>query len=185
MVQEFGTERAAQAFLDIAALVAEHRARLPRLVKHFVRDDDLAASIVQDCFPRAYSARHRFRGECSVHTWLITIATNLVRDSQRAKKVKFWRNVASTSIGARELAPKLRHPASSPERQTLAREQVEAVNRTILCLSEKQGAIFRMRFVYGLDVQEIAQAMGMPVRTTKTILLRAVHIVRAQVRKGK
>ena len=83
-------ERAITELDDIDALVRTHRARLFRFVAFSVGDEDVAASIVQDCFVKAYTGRDKFRGDCSVQTWLTSIALNLVRDHQRTRKLQFW-----------------------------------------------------------------------------------------------
>ena len=49
-------ERALSELDDIDALVRNHRARLLRFVTFSVGDDDVAASIVQDCFLKASGA---------------------------------------------------------------------------------------------------------------------------------
>ncbi len=82
-------ERGLAELDDIDLLVRTHRARLLRFVTFSVGDEDVAASIVQDCFLKAWSNRARFRGEASVATWLTSIAVNLVRNHQRTRKLQF------------------------------------------------------------------------------------------------
>ena len=50
-----GKERAASELDDIDQLVQRYRARLLRFVAFSIGDLDLAQSIVQDCFLKAYS----------------------------------------------------------------------------------------------------------------------------------
>ncbi|HVG27709.1 MAG TPA: RNA polymerase sigma factor, partial [Acidobacteriaceae bacterium] len=86
-------ERALNELDDMDVLVRTHRARLLRFVTFSLGDEDLAASVVQDCFVKAWANREKFRGDCSVQTWLHSIALNLVRDYQRTQKFRFWRQV--------------------------------------------------------------------------------------------
>src|ERR1700690_3685947 len=116
-------ERALSELEDIDALVRTHRGRLLRFVMFSVGDDDVAASIVQDCFLKAWANRANFRGDSSVATWLTSIAVNLVRDHQRTRKVQFWRKAAKTATDVMEVASILPGNESSPERQLLARER--------------------------------------------------------------
>jgi len=53
---------------EIDGLVRIYRPRLLRFVTFSIGDQDLAESIVQDCFLRAYNARESFRGDCTVST---------------------------------------------------------------------------------------------------------------------
>jgi DNA-directed RNA polymerase specialized sigma24 family protein len=71
---------------EIDGLVRIYRPRLLRFVTFSIGDQNLAESIVQDCFLRAYNARESFRGDCTVSTWLFGIANNLIRDHLRTKK---------------------------------------------------------------------------------------------------
>jgi RNA polymerase sigma-70 factor (ECF subfamily) len=178
-------ERALSELDDIDALVRTHRARLLRFVTFSVGDEDVAASIVQDCFMKAYTCRDSFRGDCSVHTWLASIAINLVRDHQRTRKMQFWRKAAKTATDVMEVASILPAKGSSPEVQLLAREKAAAVATCIDTLSPNQRAVFLMRFSDEMELADIAKAMKMPVNTVKTHLHRAVRVVRERVGEGQ
>lgn len=71
------------------ALVRDHRSGVQRYVLSRVNDADLAETVTHDCFLRAYESRDEFREECSIRTWLIAIATNLIRDYTRTKRFRF------------------------------------------------------------------------------------------------
>ena len=110
-----GKERAATELDDIDQLVHRYGARLLRFVAFSIGDQDLAQSIVQDCFMKAYNARENFRGECSVQTWLNRIALNMILDHQRTQKFRFWRSFRKTAVEITEIASTLPSGASTPE----------------------------------------------------------------------
>ena len=166
---------------DLETLVRTHRARLLRFVAFSVGDEDLAATIVQDCFLKAYTKREQFRGDSSVSTWLTTIAVNLVRDHLRTRKLQFWRKAAKTSIDVMEVASVLPDNVSSPETQLLAREKAAAVTRILETLSVNQRTVFLMRFSEGMELASIAAATGLKLSTVKTHLHRAVHTLRERL----
>jgi RNA polymerase sigma-70 factor, ECF subfamily len=174
-------ERALNELDDIESLVQTHRARLLRFVTFSLGDEDLAASIVQDCFVKAWTNRHNFRGDCSVQTWLHSIALNLVRDYQRTQKFRFWKQVRKTATDVTEVAGILPSAVSSPEHQLLARERAREVAEILKDLSPNQRTAFVLRFQEELDLREIAQVMGLPINTVKTHLHRAVRSVRARM----
>src|SRR5579875_3629645 len=174
-------ERALSELDDIDALVRNHRARLLRFVTFSVGDDDVAASIVQDCFLKAWANRANFRGESSVATWLTSIAVNLIRDHQRTRKVQFWRKAAKTATDVMEVASILPGHDISPERQLLARERAAGVVAALESLSTNQRTVFLMRSSEEMELADIAQARKMPVNTVKTHLHRAVRAVRQKV----
>jgi RNA polymerase sigma-70 factor (ECF subfamily) len=174
-------ERALNELDDIEELVRTHRARLLRFVTFSLGDEDLAASIVQDCFVKAWVNRQNFRGDCSVQTWLHSIALNLVRDYQRTQKFRFWKQVRKTATDITEIAGILPSAASSPEHQLLARERAREVAEILETLSLNQRTAFVLRFQEEMDLSEMAVAMRMPINTVKTHLHRAVRVVRARM----
>jgi len=163
---------------DVAELMRLYRAKIFRFVAFSVRDFDAAESITQDCFLKAHNTRHQFRGDCSVSTWLMRIAFNLVRDHTKTLKFRFWKNIQTTAVNVDELGHYLPSNASSPEAQFLARERVELIQSTLDKLSEKQRSIFLMKFIEDLDLTEIGEIMDMPLQTVKTHLYRAVATIR-------
>ncbi|WP_255483954.1 sigma-70 family RNA polymerase sigma factor [Granulicella sp. 5B5] len=165
---------------DIDTLVRTYRPRLLRYVTFSIGDPDLAESITQDCFLKAYHGRANFRGDCSVNTWLTSIAVNLVRDQQRLQKFRFWRQARATAIDVTEAANFLPSHECSPETRMLVSERTRQVQEALVSLSEKQRTVFLMRFVEEMELSEIAAATRMPLNTVKTHLHRALKSVRAQ-----
>jgi len=174
-------ERTGTELDDIDTLVRTYRPRVLRFVAFSIGDADLAESITTDCFMKAYNGRDKFRGDCSVNTWLTSIALNLVRDQQRLQKFRFWRQARATAIDVTDAASYLPSTESSPERKILVREQSQQVQAALEHLSPNQRTIFLMRFAEEMDLQEIAKNLNMPINTVKTHLHRALKSVRAQV----
>jgi RNA polymerase sigma-70 factor (ECF subfamily) len=174
-------ERTGSELDDIDALVRTYRPRLLRFVAFSIGDADLAESITQDCFLKAYNGRHNFRGDCSVNTWLTSIAVNLIRDQQRLQKFRFWRQARATAIDVTDAANFLPSNESSPESRVLVKEKANQVQAALENLSPNQRSIFLMRFADELDLSEIAALTHMPINTVKTHLHRALKSVRSQV----
>lgn len=166
---------------DIDGLVRIYRPRLLRYVTYSIKDQDLAETITQDCLLKAYKGRASFRGDCSVSTWLFSIANNLVRDQLRTKKFQFWRTARATAVDVTEMAGSLDSGETSPERRMLAKERAAEMAELVLGLSEKQRSVFTLRFMDEMDLDEIALATAMPVNTVKTHLHRAVTSIRKQM----
>jgi RNA polymerase sigma-70 factor (ECF subfamily) len=180
-----GQEREASELDDIEQLVHRYRARLLRFVAFSTGDQDLAESIVQDCFMKAYNARASFRGECGVHTWLNRIAVNLIRDNQRTQKFRFWKSFRKTALDVTEIASSLSAGSGTPEKSLLMREQVAQVAEALKALSFNQRTIFLMRFQEGMGIREISLATDISVNTVKTHLYRAIKTVREKIGEVK
>lgn len=185
MTEVHSAVRTATELDDIDALVRTYRPRLLRFVAFSIGDADLAESITQDCFLKAWNAREKFRGDCSVNTWLTSIAVNLIRDQQRLQKFRFWRQARATAIDVTEAASFLPSNESSPEARILVREKAQQVQAALEDLSPNQRTVFLMRFVEEMDLSEIAAATKMPINTVKTHLHRALKSVRSQVESAR
>jgi RNA polymerase sigma-70 factor (ECF subfamily) len=166
---------------DIDALVRAYRPKVFRFVAFSITDRDAAESITQDCLLKAHLTRNQFRGDCSISTWLMRIAFNLVRDHTKSQKFRFWKSAAVSAVDASEVSQHLASGATSAEAQLIARERVQMVYEALRELSGKQRSIFLMRFVEEMDLTEIAASTGMTVPTVKTHLYRAVGAIRARL----
>jgi RNA polymerase sigma-70 factor, ECF subfamily len=166
---------------DIDALVRAYKPKVLRFVAFSISDRDAAESITQDCLLKAHLTRNQFRGDCSISTWLMRIAFNLVRDHTKSQKFRFWKSAAASAIDASEVSQYLPSGATSAEAQLIARERVRMVYEALRELSGKQRSIFLMRFVEEMDLSDIAAITGMSVPTVKTHLYRAVGSIRARL----
>jgi RNA polymerase sigma-70 factor, ECF subfamily len=160
-----------------------YHGRVFRYILFATRDEDVAASLTQDCFLRAHTARSSFRGDCAMSTWLMRIAVNLVRDHQRSMKLRFWKRAAM--LDAAEMCERLPDMKSSTEHRLIAQERVASVWRAVETLSERQRSIFLLRFVEELELPEIAEAMQLNLNTVKSHLYRALNAVKQQVGEAR
>ena len=158
-----------------------YKPKVFRFVAFSLTDRDAAESITQDCFLKAHLTRDQFRGDCSVSTWLMRIAFNLIRDHTKSQKFRFWKKAAATAVDAHDPSLHLASGASSAEARLIAKERVEMVHRTLQELSDKQRSVFVMRFVEEMDLADIAAVTGMSLPTVKTHLYRAVGAIRARL----
>ena len=169
----------ASAAADFEAIFRAYRSRIFRFVFASLRDDDAADSVTQDCFFHAFRAWSAFRRECSLDTWLMRIAINLVRDYHRNRRWQFWKRTHEHSEAWE--AARLAGPTHSPEAQLLLREQVEAVWQAVGKLPERQRTVFLLRFVEEMDLLDIAAATGMREGTVKAHLFTALRTVRKRM----
>jgi len=165
-------------FDDIAAVHAMYEARVFRYLLFSLRDRDLALSLTQDTFLSAWRSRASFRGDCSIATWLMRIAVNLVRNHTRTGGFRFWKRAAATAVDVADLQQRLVHPGQSAEKALAARQQLAQVWESVERLSARQKTIFLLRFVDELELNEIAVATGLTLPTVKSHLYRALDHVR-------
>jgi RNA polymerase sigma-70 factor, ECF subfamily len=176
-----GTQQAIATPLDdMDSIVATYEQRIFRFHLLSIRDRDVAQSLTQDTFLRAWNARSTFRGDCAISTWLMRIALNLVRDHTRTDRFRFWKRVSETAVDVSDISSHVPHRDSSLESRLIANEQLTLVWESVAQLSERQRNVFLLRFLDELELSEIATITGLPVSTVKTHLYRALATIRAR-----
>jgi RNA polymerase sigma-70 factor (ECF subfamily) len=174
-------ERAAVGIEDLDSVLRLYRPKVFRFILASLRDKDAAETLTQDCFFKAYQARDRFRHECSLDTWLMQIAVNLVRDYSRNRRFQFWRRTQILAKPVEGVQDWLSDGQHSPETAALLKEEVQAIWEAAERLPEKQRTVFLLRFVEDMDLLEIATATGMKEGTVKSHLFRALQAVRERM----
>jgi RNA polymerase sigma-70 factor (ECF subfamily) len=175
-------ENPAAEIEDVERLVEQYRTRVFRFVFASVRDMDLAQSLTQDCFWNAYKHRKTFRGDCSVKTWLMRIAVNLVRNHARSRRFQFWKQTQHVDCEEIQDWP---DRSISPEEQAAVNQQVQTVWEATKTLSERQRTVFLLRFVEDLAISEIAESTGLTENAVHVHLFRAVRGIRKRLGTSK
>jgi RNA polymerase sigma-70 factor (ECF subfamily) len=160
---------------DFGLIVFQNQKRIYRTLLFLVRDSDAAENLTQECFLRAFRMRSKFRGESGLVTWLVRIAINLAHDHNRNRRWAFWRRLKRTDrIDAIDPVDSRR----SPEQVMIDSESLSAVWSAVGRLSERQKAVFLLRFIEEIPLEEIAETMDLELGTVKSHLHRAVETVR-------
>ncbi len=148
-----------------ARLVEMHKddlvAYLYRLSGHRQTAEDLA----QETFLRLYRAAGRYRGRGMFRAYLLRIATNLLRSSERRARLLRFVPLAA--------APAPRSPAPDPEVRAVGEQALSRVARKLAGLPLKYRAPLVLRAVEGWSIEEIAEALGLPAGTVKSRISRA------------
>lgn len=167
---------------DFSRVVELHKPVIFRFVLASLRDEDLAQTLTQECFLKAYRNRSTFRGESSVRTWLLRIAVNLEKDYWRDRRNRFWREVRAKAIDVDLMCDYLRSAERSPEEQLLAREQAARIWKVVETMSMRERSVFLLRYQEELKLTEIGHSTGLKTSTVKIYLARARTKLRTVLR---
>ena len=181
---ELAIEKKEQAVLELAdfdEVVRVYRPRILRFLLSSLTDRDAAETLTQECFLKAWNARHQFRGDSSLSTWLTRIAVNLMRDHLRSRSLRFWQKTRGTTLDVMDISDWIPDGRTSPESAAVARDQVAAVWKAVNELSAHQRTVFVLRFVEEMELDEIAGTIGMNLSTVKSHLYRALGILRERM----
>jgi RNA polymerase sigma-70 factor (ECF subfamily) len=185
---ELAIEKQEQALLELAdfdAVVRVYRPRILRFLLSSLADPDTAETLTQECLLKAWTARHQFRGDSSLSTWLTRIAVNLMRDHLRSRSLRFWQKTRGSALDVLDIGDWIPDGRSSPENLALVRDQVATVWKTVSKLSANQRTVFVLRFVEEMELDEIAGTIGMNLSTVKSHLYRALAIIRERMEEAK
>ena len=185
---ELAIEKKEQAVLELTdfdEVVRVYRPRILRFLLSSLTDRDAAETLTQECFLKAWTARHQFRGDSSLSTWLTRIAVNLMRDHLRSRSLRFWQKTRGQALDVVDISDWVPDGRSSPESITLARSRVAEMWQAVDAISAQQRTVFVLRFVEEMELEEIAETIGMNLSTVKSHLYRSLAILRERMGGAK
>jgi RNA polymerase sigma-70 factor (ECF subfamily) len=161
-------------------LMRLHNGRLFRVARAILKDDADAEDVLQEAYLDAYRNMAKFRGESRLGTWLVRIVVN--RALMRLRTSRKDPVVVPINERSRPDSPPVEYPdrsAESPANAALRAEVRRLLERRIDELPVAFRAVFVLREVEELSVDEVAACLGIPPATVRTRLFRARALLRA------
>jgi len=153
-----------------------------RLAMNLLRSPEDANDIYQEAFLRVYKNLHTFRFDCSFHTWLYRIVTNLCLDALRKRRVRREEDtVVETSEGFLDRMDTVEESRADgdPQRQLMSRQLRTRIRQVLDGLTPRERAVFEMRHYQGLRLRAIGDMLGTSEEAAKNCLFRATQKMRA------
>jgi RNA polymerase sigma-70 factor (ECF subfamily) len=147
-------------------LVRAHQHRVYGVALRMLGDAAEAEDVAQEAFLRAHRALPGFRGEARVSTWLYAITARLCLTRLGGGERRRRQDGEALLAGVVDTAP-------GPDRALERDELEEALHRAIAGLPEDRRIVVLLRDVEGLDYQEIAEILDVPIGTVRSRLHRA------------
>jgi RNA polymerase sigma-70 factor (ECF subfamily) len=170
ILEEPRTQPRAPAALDFDALLEAEQGGLLRLARRLVWDGEEARDLVQATLADAYEKRHTLRDLKAGSAWLRSILVSRAMGHLRRRRV--W-NVVREAL---DLGPV---PSRSPEEHFAGAERWQAFGRALRTLPAQQATAFTLRYLEGLDLDAIAEAMRIGRGTVRIHLYRALKKLKA------
>lgn len=139
---------------------------------HLTQNHTDARDALQEATALAWRNLDKFNGNARFSSWFYRIAANAAKAILRKRKEE-----ASLDDEDNGLAHTLHASGSSIGRQVEAKDLVE---RILNSLPEKKRVALLLQVTAGLQVQEIADHLGMSLGSTKTMLSRTKAEIREQ-----
>jgi RNA polymerase sigma-70 factor (ECF subfamily) len=162
-------------------LVRAYDQSVLRLALNLLRSPDDASDVYQEAFLRVYRNLHTFRFDCSFHTWLYRIVTNLCLDHLRKRKVRREEStVVETGEGPLDRIDSLAEERAhgDPQRRLLSRELRSKIEAVLLDLTPRERMVFELRHYQGMRLRAIGDVLGTSEEAAKNCLFRATQKMR-------
>ena len=163
-------------------LVRQYDQNVLRMAFHLLGSAEDANDIYQETFLRVYRNLHKFRYDCSFHTWLYRIVTNLCLDVLRKRKVRKEEPptivTSEGEIDRMDSVPDARSHGD-PQRELFSRQLERRIRDVLTGLTPRERIVFEMRHYEGMRLREIGEALGTTEEAAKNCLFRATQKMRA------
>ena len=151
-------------------LFRNHYADLCRFACHYVKSSEIAEDLVQNVFLKIWQNHRNWRPRRTVKSYLYKAVHNQARNYARRKSVeKKWEEETAVSNVA--------HSPSS-EAAWYEKELFTALEKPIEQLPKRCRMVFVLSRVNGLKYAEIAETLGISVRTVEVQMGRALEKLR-------
>lgn len=148
-------------------------APLCHYASHFLNDDEQATEAVQDFFVRLWEKRSSLVVESSLRHYLFRSVRNQCLNLIRQDKV---RQLHAIRLQEALLAD------NAPEEYSISPEMLVKIEESIAALPEKRREIFRLNREEGLKYREIAEKLGISVKTVEAQMGAALRSLREKLR---
>jgi RNA polymerase sigma-70 factor, ECF subfamily len=159
-------------------LVERESGALVRACVRVLGDPDAAEDVAQECCVTAYRVIGSWRGEGSLHGWLLRIAIN-----RALRAVKQQRRLLPLEDQSGEPLPIA--GGSEPIADVLMAERDRLVQQAVASLPEPYRETIVLRYFGELSIAEIASQTGRPIGTVKTHLGRGLLRLRPALAEAR
>ena len=152
-----------------------------RLAMSLLRSPEDARDVYQEAFLRVFRSLHTFRFDCSFHTWLYRIVTNLCLDHLRKRKVrKEEPAVVATPEGRLDRMDSVPAPGvdADPQRNLFSGQVRKRIKHVLGELTPRELMFFELRHYKVLRLRRIGEILGTTEEAAKNCLFRATQKMR-------
>ncbi len=158
--------------------MTQHRPAVRGFVLRLIGDDPLVEDLTQETFLRAQRSIGTYRSEASEHSWLCSIALNLVRDHFRS----FGRVPdMTTNPDVMDAVPSGDDDA---EQALLLAEMSNCIGEFLARLPRSQYDVVALYDMGGFSHQEIAAQLGISISNSRVLLHRGRDGLRDIFKRG-
>lgn len=156
-------------------IMRDYLQKVHRLVYLFVKNQSLAEDITQEVFVKAYKNLNKFRGDCSLQTWIYKIAVNESKKYLRSWSVK---NLYLKSDIDQIMT-------SDTESEVIDLITKKELVKAIMNLKPQYRQLIILHYYENLSVQEIAKILSLSPGAIHTKLHRARKHLKEEIKRSE
>lgn len=161
------------------AIMRRHNRQLFRTARSILKSNAEAEDALQEAYLRAWRALSSFRADAKLSTWLVRIVLNEALGRLRRQGAQIIAlDTAMHSTEPETQAALTADPDRQPDRLAMRAEIRRLMEARIDLLPDVFRSVFMLRAVEEMDVEEVAQALGIPAATVRTRFFRARSLLR-------
>ena len=152
-------------------------------VYRLLNDPSETADVTQEVFTKIFLKIGKFRGDCSLKTWIYRIALNEASNQRRWFGRHRRREILLDAVPLSESYRYLVSGSETPFDVTCRREQLALVEQELRKMDAGLRCIVILRDIEGLSYGEIAHVLHLPLGTVKSRILRGREALRYGMRR--
>jgi RNA polymerase sigma-70 factor (ECF subfamily) len=165
-------------------LVDRYKDLVFALIARTVQDRSQAEDLAQDVFLRVHRGLPYFRGEARLSTWIYRIVANVcVHDVQKRGRSRPTLSLDDSGAGSKDDQPRSRLTPSARDRQFSDLELRDRLEKAIARLPPNYRLLVAAHYLKGVQYEDLAEALDLPLGTVKTQLHRAKQQLRRILEK--
>jgi len=159
-------------------LIRRNNQKMYRVVKSYINEETEIEDVMQNTYLKAYEKLYQFKLASKFSTWLIRIGINeaLARIKQKGKIRHLNDSYQNTPKETILEIPDKNH--LNPEKTVIRNETKQLLEKTIDSLDSKYKAVYILREIEEMTINEISICLDIKISTTKVRLHRAKNILR-------
>lgn len=154
-----------------AELVDRHHGWVHGYLRTRLGADADAADLTQEVFLRAFRGAGGFRFRARFSSWLFRITEN-VRKRHVTRLARARRRASEERDGGDRAIETAEDARPGPDAVAESRDDLRRVRRALVALPERQQRAIVLSCIEGLSTAAVADLMGVPVGTVKTLVHR-------------
>jgi RNA polymerase sigma-70 factor (ECF subfamily) len=166
----------------VELLVRRYDQLLYRTARAILKDDSEAEDAVQEAFLLAHRGIAKFRQDAKLSTWLVRIVANaamgrLRKNTRRHRITQLGDNILQEQRSLHKDAPE------GPDEALFRADTRRLIETKIDALPDLYRAVFVLRAVQELSVEETSEALGIAKATVRSRFSRARSLLRQSLSK--